>query len=456
MKKMKWMASLVVVVFISACGGGGGENPDATTNTDAKSILKDVLGKEATDPGQEKYDPGQPSDKIEPTDQVEKVDPGQVEVSQETQGTTDIKEISQDPGTDLCVEDPGSCKEFYKCLGDCPQGPIGQECQQQCQANMSPQGAQDQGALQGCLQTNGCLSKTTDEEFAQCLEDYCLDPYFKCFSGCKYKTCVEINACIAGCPQDNPQTPDVDEFGECFSNCSTDGTYEANKERQAWIDCLLKDCQVCKKSNPTEQEDVDCNICIIGVLPTKCMNQWAKCQPVGGKYKTCVEYTQCTSKCPQDNPQTPNVDEEAVCWNECESGATLQALADRYLFLSCVWKACPSCTKAKPTPQDESDCNTCAGKAMYEGECQDEFMKCQKFGTKKCGEVWGCLMQCQDDACVQGCWQEATFTASKLAQELIDCVLTVCPNGEGQCVQNALSNECKQQYEKCANDQAAQ
>ncbi|MBM4389155.1 MAG: hypothetical protein FJ088_15555, partial [Deltaproteobacteria bacterium] len=193
MKKLAVLFVVFMALYQTACGGdkGGGtdtgdkdvnigtdEGQDAQKEVTTDTVVDDVK----TDV---KYDI--PTDL--PTD-TPKDEGGKDEGTTETIGD-DVKDVPpQDVPTSEEVTQMGlSCKEFWVCVGECPQGTQGEACVADCQAQMTSDAAMQVQALGGCLQNNGCYDKPTDDEFYACLEEFCLDEYFMCFSGNTYQTC---------------------------------------------------------------------------------------------------------------------------------------------------------------------------------------------------------------------------------------------------------------------------
>ena len=125
----------------------------------------------------------------------------------------------------------GTCKWYYSCSSECTQGD--DPCFQACADALSPQGLQDTAAFQQCLENNGCYNASTDDQFYQCLDDYCLLPYYKCFSGTSYATCGQLIDCILGCQSGDDA---------CVGNCWTEATYESQVALQNLIDCMNSAC----------------------------------------------------------------------------------------------------------------------------------------------------------------------------------------------------------------------
>ncbi len=349
--------------------------------------------------------------------------------------------------------DEGSCKAYYLCANACPPLPQGQACVQECQSKLSPQGMQDVQNLQNCLQQNGCLDKPTDEEFAKCLEDYCIEPYFHCFSGNLYQSCSALLDCLVACPEDNPTTQNVNEQNECIGNCWSEATFDAQMDLQNLINCANQQC-ASQCANP---QSAECNTCWNQVLGPggACESYNDKCTEYGPE--GCYYLLTCLNGCPQGDKQ---------CQQNCVNQTSKNGLALYNAIYDCIMQACPVCN----TQPDSPDCDTCFQAAQQQGgACAGALQTCmddRPYGDKKCGEVFQCVMACPDQQCVQDCFLSGTKTANDLYDAMITCALDACPscstNPPGEdcntCIDSALQDaaKCKTQYDACQADQAAQ
>ena len=246
------------------------------------------------------------------------------------------------------VPTTGSCKWYFSCAGDCPPQPQGQACLQECQAGLSPTGQQDVESLFNCLEVNNCQDKPTDGEWSQCLEDFCLNPYFVCFSGKVYATCPDMIGCINNCPEDNPATSDVNEQQICIGNCWSDSTVEVQWSLQNLIDCMYDNCTTCNDA----WEATPCQDCLNTVL-----GEGGKCEALNNacmSYGTwdCGQVFECVMAC-TDN----------ACAQDCFNNATKTA-GDKYNdMIDCALDTCPEC---KTTPPGDS-CDACFNAALNDG-----------------------------------------------------------------------------------------
>jgi hypothetical protein len=217
---------------------------------------------------------------------------------------------------------------------------------------------QDVQSLGTCLQTNGCYG-LEDDAFYTCLGDFCMDPYFKCFSGNVYAACTDLTACLNSCPDDNAATPDVNEADECVGACFGDASYEANVDYQALLDCLFKDaCTVCAVENPTPAQDEECATCQNTELSAggKCNAQYTKCVAAGTK--KCGEVMTCMNACADE-----------ACVTACVQEGTFTARDLLQKMYDCIYAACPDTS-------DEAKWTECANTATT-GTCATDVTACQ-------------------------------------------------------------------------------
>lgn len=261
-------------------------------------------------------------------------------------------EVTDLPGEEQ-VEKCKPCPYFFDCIQDCPQGAAGQACQQACLGELCPEDQQEFQAFYNCVYTNGCLQKTTNEEWAACLEQFCLDPYFKCFSGDKYQTCLDLNNCLDSCPDDDPNTPEVKENQVCWQDCFVNATYQANVDFQAMYDCLYVACPICKTAKQGTPEMDQCNKCANQAFGVngQCKNQYQKCAPHGTK--TCSEVWTCLLSC-----------QDKACAQGCYASGTFTAQDLAMTWVDCALTKCPdgqlSCIDATKTADCMTEWDACA------------------------------------------------------------------------------------------------
>jgi hypothetical protein len=253
--------------------------------------------------------------------------------------------------------------------------------------------------------------------------------------------CKGYYFCQSECPQG---TAGQDCVNECESNTSQTGIDNWGE----FLTCLQNNCAGIT-------DDTEFSKC----LEENCLDSYFKCFS-GDQYPTCFDLTACTGACSQveDNPATKDVDEHQECVNDCFSNASYDANWDFEKWRQCIIKECP-CLVEQENP--DAACNTCYQTAMT-GTCAAQTAKCFKSGTKKCGETFTCLMACQDDACVQACYDNASLNGQIKVGNLIDCMFNACPvcedaNKQEECqtcldatLQDAA--KCKTQYDTCVND----
>lgn len=349
--------------------------------------------------------------------------------------------------------DEGSCKAYFVCAGECPPLPQGQACVQECQAKMSPQGMKDFQNLQNCITQNGCATKPTNKEISQCIEDYCIEPYFRCFHGNLFGSCVALVDCLVSCPADDPSTPKTDERQECLGNCWNEATFDAQMDLQNLINCANKQCKT-QCEDPYSEE---CDACWNKVLGPggACESFNDKCMQYGSE--GCYYLLTCLNGCEEGDD---------LCQEACVDQTSKNGLALFNAIYDCIKAACQVC---KTDPKGK-ECETCFQSVQKQGgACYNTLQTClddRPYGTKKCGEMYQCVNACPDLQCAQECFLSGTKTANNLYDALMDCIAGACPscatNPPGPdcqtCYNASLQDpaKCKTQFDACQNDQAAQ
>ena len=245
------------------------------------------------------------------------------------------------------------CKTIYDCLGLCAQGTAGQACQQACVNGLCATDQQEFQTFYNCMDTNACLTKTTDAEVNTCVFQFCQDPYFKCFSGTQYATCVDLNACLNSCPADDPNTADVNEAQVCYSDCFTNATYEANTAFQAQYDCLYAQCPICKTATTGSPEETQCNTCANPVIASggACATQFAACRAHGSK--NCADTWTCLLAA-----------QDSAGAQACYAAGTLTAQDLAQAWVDCALAKCTdgtlTCIDATKTADCKTQWDTCA------------------------------------------------------------------------------------------------
>jgi hypothetical protein len=252
-----------------------------------------------------------------------------------------------------------TCKELGSCLGDCPDDDPkttdvveGQECVNTCFVNATVDANWKYENLRDCLVSHACIG-LTGEALDQCVTGNCLEPYFQCFAGSKFATCIDLEACFDACPEDDPATPALDEAQECVNDCFDDGTTQANIDYETLRQCLLGNCPSCGLAAPTADQKAECSACRYQMMRTTCKAAYQKCTVTGTAF--CAATFDCANAC-TDEP----------CVKGCVNAGTITAQA----LLFSLW----DCLSANCT--DPLLWNTCANAAL-DGACKDEHADCQ-------------------------------------------------------------------------------
>jgi len=374
---------LVVLTAISVTGCGGGDGaPDAIDSRPSAEIFffHDAVSVDL----HQKQDTGKLPDPGQPDDGTVLIDPGVEDIgpfnddgvtAPDDDGPTIDDALSSDDGSvddlwtsedDGAAPDPGhdtqetivdlaieiatelvtdvpvvdtSCQEFYECAGECLDGD--NDCVMTCYYQMSPEGQQEQQALENCLDVNGCFG-LPDDEFTQCLDDHCLDPYLHCFSSNEYLTCLDLNECLGAC---------ADGDGACTSECFNAATYEANWAHEHLHDCLVAACgEVPPDTEPDPyQAWLDC---ANSAVTHTCVDEAEECLPSG--IAPCGTVWDCAYACATSE-----------CVQNCYDSGTLTARGLYDDLVDCLELVCPeflvTCIDTALTDGCAADRNACQG-----------------------------------------------------------------------------------------------
>lgn len=339
-------------------------------------------------------------------------------------GGTDTN-VTPDEGGNDCIPDPGSCQNYYACVGECNQGDT--ECEADCQGSLSAQGQADLQAFSQCLTQNGCNNVTTQDAFMECLNANCVPEYYGCFHGCMYENCAELYDCYDGCPDDDPATSE-DEGQLCGGDCQSNTTVEGLLQMDAFSSCYIAECPICG-TYTTEAELKQCNECYGDAIWGVCFDEFKACSTEGTEYTDCREFSVCFTACQYSAATQAEYD---ACSAACQEGVTLSALKDRIDAEECSLTQCEICA-APETEADRAQCNECWDGTIFgddtnPGACEAEWSVCV-FGTTtdNCRDMYACMRGCTDFNCYVGCQFNATKDARKSYEGARACSLDACP-----------------------------
>ena len=242
--------------------------------------------------------------------------------------------VDVDPGADgsgqeVAAPGPCGCADFFDCASKCASG--GQPCVDQCLA-VQPATAQTAiGALLKCQKDHSC-PPGDPAAMKQCIEQYCLSPYFACFGdacGVTYPTCAGLVACTQACPADNAATLAVNEADVCRTKCMTSASSEADLDLMALQTCLVGACPVCDPEPTTAPEQAQCHACESTASGGTCLSQYSKCAVAGDQ--PCAKVWACLNGCTGD-----------ACGQACAQSGTVAAQAQASKIFGCLAAACPS------------------------------------------------------------------------------------------------------------------
>ena len=319
-------------------------------------------------------------------------------------------------GTCVTTPDLTDCKGYADCAYGCNQD---QACITNCQNQSTPAALSTYQDLQTCIDNNNC-SGLSGSDFNKCVDDNCLGQYFKCFSGDTYQTCVDLFDCTTACPDDDLSTPDVDEAQVCVNNCWENSTYNAQWDRQHLSDCINDQCTSECDGNNANYTPANCNKCI----DDNCQDQYFKCFS-GDTYQTCVDLVDCLNGCPDDDPNTPDIDESKTCIGDCWENSTYDTEWDLQHLLDCANNQCTS----ECSNPDSDTCKSCFSDALYSSSCTSYANKCFTHGTATCGQIMDCMNGCTtgDQACMNDCYDNGSLAAQKQYSDWQQCGLDACP-----------------------------
>ncbi|MBM4397013.1 MAG: hypothetical protein FJ087_15160 [Deltaproteobacteria bacterium] len=159
-----------------------------------------------------------------------------------------------------------------------------------------------------------------DAEFSVCLDTNCKDPFLACFAGDRIYTCVELNECIRGCP---------DNDDACVQNCFNMSGYLANWDWEKRVGCFRAECPVCLLAAPTTAQQQECRRCAEKAIFGACAVEYQRCWTAGNA--KCAEMWDCAQACP----------DEVACVNACRDAATFAAQGKFQAVYTCADEQCP-------------------------------------------------------------------------------------------------------------------
>jgi len=324
-------------------------------------------------------------------------------------------------GGEFCVDgqckDATSCKTYYSCIATCAPSPEGDACLEACAAALSQEGLADVTAFQNCLTTNGCYDKETNEEFNACLNSFCKNTYFQCFSGNVHQDCMALNICRQDCPADNTGTPDVDEYNDCASDCWSDATLEAQLDLQSIYDCGYDACPECvtSPSSPT------CDECWSGAMYGECLPLFEKCVLAGEE--GCGTVWPCVKACP-----------DGECQQACYDEGSILARALYNELVHCLLDECPDSLEAAAWWACADEASNAACQSNYLACLQDGGGCVPKCFGKACGDdgCGGSCGSCEAGAfCLEGACETCTCEGKECGNDGCGNPCGTCPAGSG-------------------------
>ena len=333
-----------------------------------------------------------------------------------------------------CFDDPvGSCKAFYGCVGGCAAGTPGETCRNQCFDRLSTEGLNNLTNLDTCLANNSCYGLSGDD-FSDCVDEYCIEPYYNCFWGCSYPTCNLLMACIDPCLAG----PEADRT-TCVNNCWEGATPEAQLDLNAALECNSNACPICDTTSGTE-----CDECWDQATVTTCRAYWSKCVELPEPSGYCSVLWRCFQSC-----------DTAECQDACVAEASPEA--------NQMFDAIYDCIDANCGTLSGSEWLTCANASInFRGACKTQMDTCmadRAYGTGLCLDLWNCYMGCGTAECREACRTAASRDANTKLNNIFACINTVCdpdlPESQWNTCANAAINAggaCEAVTDVCFED----
>ena len=337
------------------------------------------------------------------------------------------------PAGQCVAETTGGCADYFFCANNCPDND--QACYAACYDALTPGGQTRYGNLVNCLQTR-CATCYDGADVGTCLQNCavaeCTTDYGTCFYMDGMADCTMTYTCLDGCTEQACVTA-------CYEELSPQGFVDV----VAWQTCLADNCATCGAPDPSPADITQCNACAqtvadgvcnpealacFGVCEPQCTDRECGADGCGGLCGSCTggdvcnaagacvpagtggncsSYFDCAGGCPQG---------DTACIDTCRGtlGAASLALLDGYV--TCANTNCAAAT----TNEEFSDCII--------ANCAAEYAGCvYEGGTVDCGPFYGCLVDCPDQACTDGCFDTVSPDAWVEAVLWENCIGEACP-----------------------------
>ena len=409
MRKGTLSAFALVALVVGGCADDkpAGSGADTTVAPDgAGDVVDDTqIADDTTPPPDDTTPPpdtapptdttAPPADTIEPdvtvNDTLEPDDTVEPDVTPDD--TSDPDAMSPDDVSDADVGPMApsgtNCSEVVDCVNGCAD----ETCGQACVAAGTPAAAAQLDDLTTCVFAacpNGdqaCVNSTGAQE---CEAEWgtCLDGY----------SCLDAVSCVADCADD----------AACGLGCVAAASPEGATQLTALQDCIEAACPN-GDSACTSQAQADGGACAA---------EDDACFPPEVS-SPCAELIECLNGCAPDQ----------ACANSCAAASTTTAVAAYNALATCLQNACGL---------NDSAC--IANGQEPGGVCHDLLLACVEpveEPAQTCGELFDCVAQCADDACIALCADGAASEPIAMVNALAVCLNTACPAGDPTCVANA-------------------
>lgn len=450
-----FLAVLVILVALPACGGKSGPRSLVTTDGtlgdgnvagDAAetSAPADVVAEDQTE---------QPEDLVTPPEEtVDATVPEDVPFVEDVPQPEEVVEETLIP--DLSKEGDDCLDVFYCAMAKgCEYGD--EACWAPCYADASAMTLWELSLIGECYEDN-CQALPPEPGGGNCLWSQCFAELYVCIGGEGDASCEETLACQSECG---------DEDGTCIMDCMAKSNEEAitvalkiaNAEDNAnfftyLFECVegegegtcadmsacLDDCGMFSEEEEGEGNplDIACTIdCIkessadakemfLGIFECgeePCADKLLECMGGAGDM-TCEEALECIMTCGgegggEDDPPPPEDDEGGGdCFTDCTLQTSPEAHDKLMNYLECGAEICGE--EMDGCPQQMACIPECTG-----------------GGDLSCGEVFTCAAQCETEG--EDCFGECIIDISvEGAQDLADfltCIDEKCPEGGEEC-----------------------
>jgi hypothetical protein len=255
------------------------------------------------------------------------------------------------------------------------------------------------------------------------MDYYCCDTAWDslCVDECVYG-CEGCGKGMENCGDGICQESEGEDCSECPGDCTCDAGEKCFKGSCCVGDCTGKQCG-------SDGCGGTCGACPCDV----CSPDQTWCDDSGqcivSDGATCAQYGECLNACD---------DYDDLCFSQCESEASSQAVAAMEAWGQCVVDA------------GYWDCWDLPCVCEVYGQCADAFYACYQ-GTKDCAGLWACMEACGVDSdCAGDCISDASLDGFSTGMDLLACAAADCGDEFSfPCMQSAAEDYCTSELDQC-------